>query len=444
MYYDNDGRGSAPGYLRKTMGLKLKTPFFGWYLVGVTIIAFTLVYGIRVSFSVFFAPVLDEFDWYRGSTAIMLSLNILVYGLTAPFAGSLVDRWKPRRVVVLGILLLTVSTGACFFASELWHFYLLFGVMVPIGTAFTGSPVLSPALMNWFGKRRGLAIGIGQMGGGLSFAYVTGIETVVNNLGWRPAFLVMGGLVLVLLLPLYLVFYYYHPRDHGLKPYTSGEDSAFDEGPVGTVKPGLAVRPNWTLRSALRTYNLWLLVFSDFCYWGIGNYLVLAHQIKFAQDAGYSGLVAASVFAFFGIVSIAGQVMASISDKIGRETTVLIASVLSIGALVALVSVKDTSQPWLLYFYAIASGLGTGLFSPNIIVGTADIFHGRNIGAIAAVLLTGVGFGGAIGPWLGGYIYDIRGSYNVAFIIAMAAFAAAGISYWIAAPRHAAKIRARL
>jgi MFS family permease len=139
-----------------------------------------------------------------------------------------------------------------------------------------------------------------------------------------------------------------------------------------------------------------------------------------------------------------GQVAASVSDKIGRESTVAIAAMLSIGALVSLISVRDTSQPWLLYLYSVCFGLGTGLFSPNIVVGAADIFRGRNIGAISALLLTGVGFGGAIGPWLGGYIYDIRGSYDIAFIVAMGAFAAAGISYWLAAPRHAARIRARL
>jgi MFS family permease len=107
-------------------------------------------------------------------------------------------------------------------------------------------------------------------------------------------------------------------------------------------------------------------------------------------------------------------------------------------------SVRDTSQMWMLYIYAICSGFATGLFSPTIIVGVADIFHGRNIGAISALILTGVGFGGAIGPWLGGYIYDTLGSYHVAFIISLAAFALAGISFWIAAPRHADKLRAKM
>ncbi len=416
-----------------------RQPFFGWYILGVMIVAMMLVYGIRSSFSVFFAPVLDEFHWFRGSTAIMLSLNILVYGLTAPVAGSLVDRWKPRAVVVIGIFILTLSTASCYFASELWHFYLLFGVLAPIGTAFCGSPAFNPTVINWFGKRRGLAMGLGQIGGGLSFAYTMLIEAVISRWGWRPSFLVMAGLVVVILLPLCLLFFYNRPEHKKLKAYGADNvESAEDLKEVDADSPG------WTLGTALKTYNLWFLILSDFCYWGLGNYLVLAHQIKYAEDAGYSSLLATSVFALFGIVSIVGQVSAFISDSIGREKTVTIAAVLSIGALVALMSVRDTSQPWLLYVYAVCSGFGTGLFSPTIVVGLADIFHGKNIGAISALLLTGVGFGGAIGPWLGGYIYDVSGSYNIAFIICMAAFAISCISYWIAAPRHAARIRSNL
>jgi MFS family permease len=368
----------------------------------------------------------------------MLSMNILVYGLTAPFAGSLVDRWKPRAVVVIGISVLSLSTAACYFARELWQYYLLFGILAPMGTAFCGSPVFNPTIINWFEKRRGLAVGLGQVGGGLSFAYIMVIEWVNSHWGWQYSFFVMGGLVIAVLLPLYLIFFYHRPEDKKMKAY--GADNIQVGGGLKSVTAG----PDWTLRSALKTYQLWLLIFSDFCYWGLGNYLVLAHQIKFAEDVGYSSLLAASIFALFGIVSIVGQVGAFLSDLIGREKTVLIAVVLAMGGLIALMSVRDTSQPWLLYVYAVCSGLATGFFSPTIIVGAADIFHGKNIGAISALVLTGVGFGGAIGPWLGGYIYDISKSYHVAFLISLAAIALSGISFWIAAPRHADRLRAKM
>lgn len=417
-----------------------RTPFFyGWYLVGLMVISMMLIYGIRNSFSVFFAPILGEFGWYRGSTAMMLSLNILIYGFTAPLAGSLVDRWKPRRVAMIGISILAVATAGCAFASELWHFYLLFGILAPIGSAFCGGPILNPALINWFGKRRGIAFGIGQIGGGLSFVYGMMVDAVITQLGWRPSFVVMAGLLFIVLLPLYIIIFYYRPEDKGLTVYAAEDEVAIAGNP--DVNTGIH---DWTVKGATRTHNLWLLVLSQFAYWGVGNYLVLAHQVKFAVDVGYSSILAASVFAMFGIVSVGGQICAFISDRIGRELTVTLACILAIGGLVALISVQDTSQPWRLYVYAVSFGLATGLFSPTIFAGVGDIFHGRNVGAISALILTGAGLGGAIGPWLGGYIYDVMGSYYIAFIISMISFSVAGVSFWLAGPRNAARIRARL
>ena len=416
--------------------------FYGWVIVGTAIVSMTLIYGIRHSFSIFFPSILDEFGWSRGSTAIMLSLNVLIYGLMAPVAGSLGDRWKPRRVMPIGITILGLATAGCAFANELWHFYLLFGILVPIGTALSGWPLLGPALANWFAKRRGLAMGLGQMGGGLSFTYGMFAAFAISQLGWRSAYFVLAGTLVALILPLY-PFFHYRPENRGLRAYGATELPATkgSTAEVGAVeKP---VSRDWTLRQATRTYQLWLMVFSFFLYWGVATYLVLAHQVKFAEDAGYSILFAASILAIFGIFMAAGQLSSSISDWVGREMTITLATTLSIVALVALVSVKDTSQPWLLYVYATCFGYGAGLYSPTMVAGMADLFHGRHFGTIAGLLLTGMGIGATIGPWLGGYIYDISGSYISAFIFSMVCLGVACIAFWIAAPRHAARLRAK-
>ena len=414
----------------------LKRPrfFYGWVIVGISLVSMTLIYGIRHSFSVFFPPILDEFGWARGSTAMMLSLNLLIYGFLAPVAGSLGDRWKPRRVMPIGIIVLGLGTAGCAFAHELWHFYLLFGILAPIGTAFSGWPLLAPSLANWFAKRRGLVLGLGQMGGGLSFSYCMFAEYTISLLGWRYAYLVLSGTLVALLLPLYLLFHY-RPENKGMRAYGATEIPPAE----GLTVPS----PDWTLGRAMRTYQLWLLVLSVFLYWGIGTYLVLAHQIKFVEEAGYSSMFAASVFALFGIFMVAGQLSASISDWIGREKTITLVAILAIGGLVALVSVRDTSQPWLLYLYATCFGYATGLHAPTTFAGTADIFHGRNFGAIAGLLLTGQGLGGILGPWLGGYIYDISGSYSSALVLCMVCFGLTSVTIWIAAPRNAGRLRAR-
>ena len=416
--------------------------FYGWVIVGLAIVGGTLVYGIRHSFSVFFPPILDEFGWSRGSTAIMLSLNVLIYGLLAPVAGSLADRWKPRRVMPIGVIILGLATAGCAFAHELWHFYLLFGILIPIGSAFSGWPLFAPALANWFVKRRGLVIGVGQVGGGLSFTYGMFAAFAISQLGWRPAYFVLAGTLVALLLPLYFLFFHYRPENKGLKAYGAGELPTA-KGLTAEVSVNNPVSGDWTLGQAMRTYQLWLMVFSFFLYWGVGGYLVLGHQVKFAEDVGYSSLFAASIFALFGIFMVAGQLSTSISDWVGREVTITLATALAIAALVALVSVRDTSQPWLLYVYATCFGYGAGLYSPTMVAGMADLFHGRHFGAIAGLLLTGMGIGATIGPWLGGYIYDISGSYISAFVLCMVCFGLACIAFWIAAPRHAAKLRVK-
>ena len=418
--------------------------FYGWIIVGITIASMMLIYGIRHSFPVFFPSILDEFGWSRGSTALMLSLNLLVYGFTAPLAGSLGDRWKPRRIMPLGIFILSLATAASAFAQELWHFYLLIGILMPIGTACCGWPLLAPALANWFPRRLGLATGLGQIGAGLSFTYGMLVEFAISRLGWRYTYFVLAGILVAVLLPLQRFFFHYRPENKGLKAYGAAEPSASRAPtPESTATENLAP-PVWTLGKAIRTHQLWFLMLSYFLFWGVGTYLVLAHQVKFAEDAGYSSAFAASIFALYGIALVAGQLSSGISDLIGREMTITLSNSLAVFALLALVSVQDTSQPWLLYLYAICFGYGGGFFTPTVTAGAADLFHGQHFGAIAGLLLTGMGVGGVIGPWLGGYIYDVTGSYFSAFVLSMACFVLSSIALWLAAPRKAARLRTKM
>lgn len=417
--------------------------FYGWIIVCVAFLGMVLIYGVRHSFSIFFPSILDEFGWTRGSTAIMLSLNLLFYGLMAPIAGSLGDRWRPRRVSLIGISTIGLATIGCAFAQELWHFYLLFGVLMPIGTAFCGWPILGPALANWFTDRRGLAIALGQMGGGFSFTYGFFVDFIISEVGWRYSFFVIAAILVAILLPVYFFFYYYRPADKGLEPYVILKEQYRPKINENAVQTNETISHSWTFRMALSNYRLWLLAIAYMLFWGVGCYLALAHQVKFAEDVGYSSTFAASIFALFGIFLTLGMFSAAVSDWIGREMTVFLAAVLAIGALIALVSVKDTSAPWMLYVYAICFGYGGGLFSPAVVAGAADLFHGRHFGAIAGFLQTGMGIGGAIGPWLGGFIYDLSGSYTNAFIFSMVCFSSAFLAFFFAAPRKAARIRSK-
>ncbi|MEC7684249.1 MAG: MFS transporter [SAR324 cluster bacterium] len=408
-----------------------KTFFYGWTVVGICTIAMTLGYGVRHSFSVFFPPILEEFGWSRGSTAVMLSIHLLFYGIVSPFSGALSDHWKPKKTIILGAVILGISTAACGLAGELWHFYLIFGFITPIGLACVGAPVVTPTIINWFAKSRGLAYGIAQMGGGLSFIYAIYAESMISLLGWRYAYLVLGLSIMILLIPVILLFYAGDPSEKNLKPYGAEEEDETD-----STTDSKAQTEEWTLRKALGTHQLWLMVASMTLFWGLGCYMVLAHQVKFAQDIGYSSIFAASIFGLYGLSMVAGQLSASISDKIGREWVLVTGCMLSILSVFALTQVQDTSSSWLLYVYSLGFGYGSGLQAPMIFVGASDLFAGKHFGAINGMILAGMGIGGSLGPWLGGFLHDLFGSYQAAFGIAMLSFALSALAFVIAAPRR--------
>jgi len=408
--------------------------FYGWFIVLIIVVSMMLIYGIRHSFSVFFSRILAEFGWSRGDTAMMFSLNIFIYGIFAPLAGSLAEHGKPKIIMPLGISILGLATAGCAFAQKLWHFYLLFGFLMPIGSALSGWPIMAPALINWFRQRRGLVLGLGQMGGGLSFLYSLLVEILISSLGWRNAFLMLALILAVFLFPLYLFFFHYRPEEKGLPAY--GEEISFQKESAERAEIAQTyIPPESRLIEVLRSSRLWLLVLSYALFWGIGCYLVLAHQVRFMQDIGYSSFFSASIFALLGSTLVIGQLTGFLSDILGREKAVALASLCSLAGLGALISVRDTSQSWLLYLFAVSFGYGIGLYSPTLFASTADIFPGRHYGVAAGLLLMGMGLGGIIGPWLGGYLFDLFGHYLISFLLCMACLGSATVCLWFAAPR---------
>ena len=293
------------------------SPFYGWVLVTVMVFGAAFIYGVRHSFSVFFSGILSAFGWSRGNVSIMFSLHIFAYGLFAPVAGILINRWRPRRLVLLGLTTLILATAGCALARELWQFYILFGVLTPLGSAFSGWPILAPTLTNWFIKKRGLVIGMGQAGGGLSFVYCIFIEWIMSQLGWRMAFVVLAGILMIVVWPLVFLFFRFKPEEKGLKPYGATEVLLHEDSRKEEKTLRHFGAREHSLREILRTSQLWLWVISYGLFWGIGCYLVLAHQVKFTEDVGYSGLFGASIFGLFGIALLTGQLSGFVSDSIG-------------------------------------------------------------------------------------------------------------------------------
>ena len=417
--------------------------FYGWFIVAAGIISYALGYGARYSFSVIFPSLLTEFQWPRDTTAIMLSVHLLVYGLVAPLAGNLVDRIGPRKTMLCGTILLSLGMIFSGWGSRPWHFYLSFGVLTGAGLCLIGAVPFTTVLRNWFETKRGLAFSLLFCGAGAAFAWYPAIAFLIESTGWQDTFKIEGIVLCVFMLPLIILVIRYHPREKGLisdgMTKTPVSPASSEAGAAQIVDHAWAAI-DWTLANAIKTRRFWLLCLSSFSIWGITQHIMVAHHVAFATDLGYTRIYASSVLSLFGIFFALGSLAASVSDRIGRESTMIISTIIGISGILVLLFMKSTSDSWMLYYYAITFGFSNGLSAPTIAATTTDIFQGPRVGATIGFVWLSFAVGGAIGPWLGGWMFELTQSYENAFLTAMGWFAVAGVALWGASPRKVRRV----
>ncbi len=417
--------------------------FYGWYIAFVGATAYALGYGSRFSFSVIFPSLLEEFKWSRDLTATMFSVHLLIYGIAAPITGFLVDRTGPRKTMVLGTILLSLGLVLSRWGNQLWYFWITFGLVSGAGLCMIGAVPFTTVLRNWFEKKRGLAFSLLFLGSGGAFGCYPAVAWLIDTVGWRNTYLIEGLVVGGVMIPLIVFVVRYHPRDMGLScdglPEMQEGRTSPGKGALRVVDPAWAA-VDWTLSKAVRTARFWLFCLATFSLWGINQNILLAHQVAFAVDMGYSKLYASAVLSLFGLTYALGSLGSLVSDRIGREVTILLATAIGISGMIVLMFIRDASQPWMLYYFSISLGVSNGLCSPTIAAAVTDIFQGPRVGSIVGAVWFAFAMGGTIGPWLGGWLFEMTGNYFLAFLVATVLFAVAGAAIWVAAPRKVRRV----
>ncbi len=413
--------------------------FYGWVVLSVAFITIVLGYGIRNTFSVFYPTIVEEFGWGRGNTALMFSITIIIYGLVAPMAGSLVDRLDPRLVISGGACIVGAGIALCSLATTQWHFYLLYGGVVAAGLSLVGWTPLTAIISNWFVKKRALAVGILSAGFGGSLVLAPVAQFLISSFGWQTAYVIMGISSIAIMVPLCSILVRRSPRDKGLLPdgipQTSPEPHDLDEPLTTGSLEGKWARTNWTLSRALKTYHFWLLFLIAFCLLGLAEQIVIAHQVYFFRDVGYRPMLAAGIYSVFGVMFVTGNLCSFLSDRLGREKVFLTSCLLSVGAVSLLFLIRDTSHPWMPFLFAVCFGLGLGTAAPVFFTTVADLFQGKYFGSILGTIVLGFSLGGAISPWLAGFLHDRTDSYFTTFLILLGSLIASMVLMWLIAPR---------
>jgi MFS family permease len=302
-----------------------------------------------------------------------------------------------------------------------------------------GLTVLAATVMPWFAQRRALAFAVLAAGFGVSLVAAAIVQYLISTYGWQLALLYSGLAVMVVVAPIAFAFL----RKPPAKPETAVQVKAPDVPEAGraAVESSGWHSHEWTLRSAMKTPQFWMLWIAGFCQLGLAEKMAIAHQVYFFRDAGYTPLAAASVYSVFGVVFVIGCLASSLSDRFGREKVYLPACVIAIAGTVLLFGVHDATQPWMAYLYAVLFGFGMGMMPPILFASVADLFHGKSYGAIQGMVALGFSAGGAISPWLAGYIHDLTGSYYLTLFILLGALMLCGLLVWLAAPRKLSPVR---
>lgn len=427
------------------MGLSWRTrlPFFyGWLVVASFFVALTISQGIYYSFTVFFVALLEEYGWGRAATAGVFSVFVLVSSFGGVVAGALVDRFGPRSATAVGAILLAVGTAACSQLTELWEFYLYFGVVCGLGTALAGWVPCVAVVSRWFTNRRAAATGIASAGIGLGIVTVVPLcQFIISSAGWRSAYLVLAALSLLGIMPHALMLQVGRPEELGLKP--DGTAATRPAGLTAMARRGrrlLVVNErwascSWSVGMAVRTMPFWLLSVC-FLLYPVTSQMLWVHQVAYLVDGGYDKMVAASVVGLAGFVSIPGKILwGMVGDRLGRETTFSMGICCIVVAILLLILTRTFPGVWLVLLFAVAFSVGYSVTAPLGPAAAADIFAGRQFGAIYGVLHVAIGVGSAFGAWLGGYVFDATGSYLVAFAVAVACSTVSAACIWLAAPR---------
>jgi len=354
--------------------------------------------GLIDSFGVFLLPIVADFGWDRAQVISIYSVALLSSGLSLPWVGRLFDRRGPRVVYGLGLALLGIAFSLAATARMLWQFQLCLGLAAGLAGACLGNVPNSILLVRWFGPRLPTAMAVAFSGAGAGVLTMLPLsQLLIDGYGWRGAYRVLGGAILLLLVPLLLLPW---------RRFAAGDPAI-----TRHARPSLGGE-GWTLLRALRHQAFWAL-FCTFFFTAVGMFCIAVQVVAYLVDVGFPPLQAATAWGFSGVLVLIGMLTISALDRlIGRRPSVLLSFAFTITGIVMLWLLERYPNGWLLAGFVGCFGSTIGSRGPLITAEAMEIFRGERVGTIYGAISLGGGLGSALGSWSGGLLHDWSGGYG--------------------------------
>jgi MFS family permease len=373
------------------------TLFYGWVVVGVGIVVTCIGLGSMLALSVFLQPLATTMGWSRTGISAAALINWVAMGVGSFAWGALSDRFGTRAVVLSGGALLGLGLVTASRATTLLQFQLLFGVLVGLAAGSFYAP-MTAITVRWFTRHRSLAVALVSAGLGLGSMLVVPLaRLIITSYDWRTAMLVLGDLAWLLIIPAALLVRNPPPPDPGVAA-SGGNDAEGGE---------------FTAAQALRTPQFAAIAFTFFACCAAHSGPIF-HMIANALDHGVSAMAAATVLSAAGLASFTGRIVCGlIADRVGAKRTLLAGLALQALAVSLYLVAGELAS-----FYAVALvfGFAYGGVMPLYAILVRDYFGARIMGTVFGAVASVSTLGMAIGPWVGGWLYDAFGGYFWLFL----------------------------
>ena len=401
--------------------IQKKEGFYGWKAISAVALSVFFVGGVGYTFSAFLPALHTQFGWPVGQISFAMSLMMGLMTLSAPGVGFIIGKYGVRKAVCCGNMLIALAFFALAFTSKQWQFHLAYAV-VGIGAGLAGIVAAGTLASNWFIKKAPLAMSIimGAMGlGGLVLAPLTAM--LIDAAGWRHAYIALGGSTLILGVIAPSLFIRNKPEDLGQIPDGINAPSDLSAG-LNEIAASNEAPVNFTVKEALGTFTFWILSI----FGGIPVFMMvflMAHQVNFlTRGIGLSNETAGLAAGFVSGASVLGNLgIGALSLRFNVKRLALLATALMA---LSMVLALFTKNAFCAFLYSTLFGLGLGATLVSMMSLTSTYFGRSHFSKILGISMLFTLLS-TLGAPIGGYIYDITKSYNMAFLVGITAGAIA-------------------
>ena len=384
---------------------------YSWMILGAGFSILFFSGGSRFAFGLMLKPMSEDLEVSRSTLSLAVTMFMVVSALAMPFVGRLVDRWSLRGTIAVGAVIAAAGLALMGQVHYSWQVFLVYGVVYALGNSGASISPVVVMVSQWFVERRGVATSTAVSGNAIGqLVIVAALASTLAAIGWRTSFTVLAVANFAILLPLILLIVRPGP------PAGSPESHSDSDG-----EP--APQP-LTFRQAL-TSRPFLLLVGIYSVCGFQDFFVATHIVAFAQDQGVGDVLAGNLLAWMGVMGLLGVFAAGVmADALGAARPTVLCFVMRIGIFALILPFQNT--PVILIF-GLLYGFTFLITAPLTVVFLGNIYGPHRLGTLTGTVSMIHQIAGGLGALTGGWIYDMTGSYNVAFVLMLALSVAATV-----------------